>query len=65
LESVTTLEGQEREGADLEGTYEELEVANNTTIALTQTPWTIIVDENESGGAVAIVSSSFTVINSV
>ena len=64
LESASTLQGQSVYGLSLAGTYGGVVVPSGTTIALGQrAEWNIRIEENDSGGAVASIQSSFTVIN--
>ena len=63
LESASTLQGQSVYGLSLAGTYDGVVVPSGTTIALQRDKWNIRIEENESGGAVASIQSSFTVIN--
>lgn len=64
LESASTIQGQEIYGLSLAGTYDGVQVQSGATIALGQrAEWNIRIEENDSGGAVASIQSSFTVIN--
>lgn len=59
------LESAATPPADLSGTFElqptNVVVPANFYLAVSRQPWTIVVDENESGGAVGVVSTKFMV----
>jgi len=61
LEAASTTTGQYIVGANLAGTYNGVVVPPNTNISLVREPWSITIDSNESGGAVGMVQSRFTV----
>ncbi len=55
------LESAATSPADLSGTFASVVVPANFYLAVSRQPWTIVVDENESGGAVGVVSTKFMV----
>jgi hypothetical protein len=60
IESTSTLDGQRRNGADLDGTFIDLELAG-ATLDIQQGDWSITVEGNKDGGGVGVIQNILTV----
>ena len=60
IESTSTLDGQRRNGADLDGTFIDLELAG-ATLDIQQGDWAITVEGNKDGGGVGVIQNILTV----
>jgi hypothetical protein len=64
LESVTTIQGQSVYGISIAGTYDGVVVQPGSTIAIgRRSGWNILTQENQDGGAISSVQTSFSVTN--